>query len=123
MPARRSILIVGLLLGAAFLVFAARALDPGAILRLLRTTHGGYFTAALACAVAFSMFKALRWRYLLQPLARVPARALLSPVFTGGAANALIPHSGELVRAAIVGRRYELPASALLGSIVVERVF
>ena len=123
MPARRSILIIGLLLGAAFLVFAARALDPGAILQLLRTTHGGYFAAALACAVTFSVFKALRWRYLLRPLAHVPARALLSPVFTGGAANALIPHSGELVRAAVVGRRYELPASALLGSIVVERVF
>ena len=123
MRARRSILIVGLLLGAAFLAYAARALDPRALLELLRTTHPGLFSAALVCALAFSMVKAWRWRYLLQPLAQVPARALLSPVFIGGAANALIPHSGELVRASVVGRRYALPASALLGSIVVERVF
>ncbi len=123
MQARRSIVILGLILGATFLLLAARPLDLGAMLTKLAHARAGFVSAALVCSLAYMGLKALRWHYLVRPLAYIPVRRLLVPVFAGGAGNVLFPHAGELVRAIGVGREHRIAASSLLGSIVIERVF
>ena len=67
-------------------------------------------------------FQALRWRYLLKPLADVPAHRLYPVVFVGHLANSLVPlRAGEVLRALVVNRREGVGRMAALGTLVVER--
>ncbi len=114
--------LAGLLAGGAFLALAFRSTPPAAVWELLR--HGRWGLPALLVVAGTGLFvlaKVARWRYLLG--AGLRRRTLAPPVLSGLALNALIPHSGEFVRAVAVARSTGQPASAVLSSIVAERVF
>jgi glycosyltransferase 2 family protein len=66
---------------------------------------------------------ALRWRYLLKPLADIPAINLYPVVFIGHLGNSLLPlRGGDLLMAFILRRREGVSGAAALGSIVVEHI-
>ena len=113
----------GLGVGAVFLVLSFHGTPVQAVLDTLAA--GNWREPALEVllgAVAFVWAKTARWRLLLGPGAPQTI-ALLRPVTSGLALNALVPHSGEFVRAFALQRRHGFAASAVLSSIVAERVF
>jgi uncharacterized membrane protein YbhN (UPF0104 family) len=115
--------VVGLVVGAAFLVLSFHGTPVRAVVDLLAAGHWGEpAVAVLAATVAYVWAKAARWRLLLGVQAP-PTIALLRPVTAGLALNALVPHAGEFVRAFSLQRRHGFAASAVLSSIVAERVF
>jgi len=65
----------------------------------------------------------MRWRYLILPLAPATTADLLPAVYAGNAGNLIFPHAGEIARAIVANRRLNVPTSALLASVAVERVF
>ncbi|MBM4362346.1 MAG: flippase-like domain-containing protein [Deltaproteobacteria bacterium] len=68
------------------------------------------------------VLRALRWRWLLDPLANVPLRRVLAASFVGFAAIALLPlRTGEAVRPLLVRTR-ELSGWAATGTIAAERI-
>ena len=72
----------------------------------------------------FYWLKAVRWSWMLQPIRKLGARQLFSPVMIGFAANNVLPaHLGEFVRVFLVGRRHSVPAATVLSTVVLERVF
>jgi hypothetical protein len=89
--------------------------------------------AYLACIIAFSWFRAVRWRYLLRSFAEVPRAQLVSVSWIGFAAILLMPFRiGEFVRPYMLrtppriderGRSVGgITMSAATGTIVAERI-
>lgn len=113
----------GIALGALFLWLSLRGTDLDAVLDSLSGARPWPVVAVLATGSMFMILKALRWSVILRPVARAGLGALTSAVYIGTAANLVIAHSGELVRAALVGKRERVAPSAVLASVGIERVF
>lgn len=99
-----------------------RRVDVGQVSAVLRDLDIGYAALAVLASLAFLWVKAWRWTFLLSPLGRLRVRDLLRAVCAGTAANLIVPHAGEFTRVLMVGGRQPIPASALLASIVIERL-
>lgn len=113
----------GLALGALWLWLALRDASPGPILAAAGSADPRWVAATAGAGAAYMGLKAWRWALLLRPVAPVPAALVHRAVWAGGAANLVVAHSGELLRASLVGRASPASAGAALASIAVERVF
>ena len=68
--------------------------------------------------------RAWRWHYLLRPVKVVPTRVMFPIVAIGYMGNNIYPaRAGEVLRAVVLKRRQDVPISASLATIIVERVF
>lgn len=116
--------LVGVLVGGVLLVLAFHGTPPAAVWRLLERGDWGIPAATVLVATGvFVAAKSARWRLLLGSPADLGVGRLSQPVLAGLALNALVPHAGEFVRAAALQRGAGRAASAVLSSIVAERVF
>ncbi len=113
----------GLVLGALWLWLALRDAAPGPILAAAGRAEPVWVAATAAAGGVYMALKAWRWALLLRPVAPVPALLVHRAVWAGGAANLVVAHSGELLRAGLVGRGSAASSGAALASIAVERVF
>jgi len=77
------------------------------------------------CLALFYWLKAVRWKLLLDPLGKFrPLKDLLPSTLVGFAFNNVLPaHLGEFVRVFVFSRKTGLPKTAVLTSIVLERIF
>ncbi|MEZ6067473.1 MAG: lysylphosphatidylglycerol synthase transmembrane domain-containing protein [Planctomycetaceae bacterium] len=72
----------------------------------------------------FYWLKAWRWTWLLSPLGRFSTREGFPPVMIGFAFNNLLPaHLGEFVRVYVFSKRHKVSNSAVLSTVVLERIF
>jgi uncharacterized protein (TIRG00374 family) len=115
--------VAGLGVGALALWLSGRGLDRAAVLAVLQTASVTRISLAMLGTFAFMALKALRWSVLLEPRMLASPAFLHWVVYVGSAANLVVVHSGELLRALIVGRRLDSPPSSVLASIGLERVF
>jgi len=115
--------LAGLAIGAMFLWLALRGTDLAGVWAVLRTSSPGWAAAAFAGGLFFVAAKAARWSLLLRPMARPPYALLQRITYVGGAANLVVSHSGELLRASALARKTGLTASAVLATIALERMF
>ena len=68
--------------------------------------------------------RAWRWHYLLRPVKAVSTRNMFPIVTIGYMGNNIYPaRAGEVLRAVVLKRKQEIPVSASLATIIVERVF
>lgn len=83
-----------------------------------------YLGGFIALLAVVHVARAWRWNYLLVPIgARLPAARLLAVSSVGFMAILALPaRLGELVRPALVRKRGQVSASALLGTVAVERI-
>jgi glycosyltransferase 2 family protein len=89
-------------------------------------SQANYLTLPLLLLLLFSFYwlKTLRWVWLLAPVSKLRTSQLFPPMLIGFAANNLLPaHLGEFVRVFEVRRRYGIPASTVLSTVVLERIF
>jgi glycosyltransferase 2 family protein len=119
----RSRLIIGCLIGLVFLYLTGRKVD----FRLMweAFTKVNYWFVLFAVPIIFfsHLLRALRWRYLMDPIKRVDVASLFSALLIGYMANILMPaHLGELLRAYVLGKKREVSASSTFATIVVERI-
>jgi len=117
-------LVLSLLLGGIFVVFMQRAglqLMPArdSFEHVRWWTVGVYFVGY----TSVHYFRAMRWEYLLRPVAQVPRRRLIAIGFIGFLAIILLPfRMGEVVRPYLVREKGRITGSAALGTIAAERV-
>jgi uncharacterized protein (TIRG00374 family) len=68
--------------------------------------------------------RAWRWHYLLRPVKAISTRAMFPIVCIGYMGNNIYPaRAGEIFRAVVLKRKEEVPISASLATIIIERVF
>lgn len=70
------------------------------------------------------LFRALRWKLLLEPLNLRPSTVNITcAVMVGYLTNLLLPRMGEVVRCTVLAQYEKEPADKIIGTIVVERSF
>lgn len=115
---------LGLAISVAFIVLALRGQDLGEVRRALAAADYRYLPGALLLYFAGVWVRALRWRVLLTPVRRLTARELFPVIVIGYMANNILPwRIGEFVRAHVLRERQQIPTSASLATIAVERIF
>ena len=114
---------LGLAVSLLFLGLLLWRVDLDETVRSLREANYLFVIPGLVFYFTAVAFRTLRWRILLLPLRRIPARRLFRVVVVGYMANNLLPvRLGEVVRSYYVGQREGVSKSAALATIVVERV-
>jgi len=121
----RSVLLalLTLVLTALLVVYAFWQVDLAALAGLLA---GGDYRALLPfelLLVAYFILTALRWRLILRPLGRFTLRHVVPPMMIGFGGNNLLPaHLGELVRSIVFALRQDCSRTAVLTTVVLERL-
>jgi uncharacterized protein (TIRG00374 family) len=121
----RAVLRVGVAvaLSCVSVYLVGRAIDISQTLTALRGANWlgiGFVVSLVWIDIAL---RALRWRTLLSPIAPLSSAAALGHLLVGYLANNVLPaRLGELVRAVSLADREGVSRSAVVGSILIERL-
>ncbi len=115
----------GVLVSVATLVLLVLLVDRRELWEALRTANYLYLAPAIVLYFIGQWFRALRWQYLLSPIARISAGRLYPVIIIGYMANNVLPaRLGELVRAVYLSRRErEVSVPASIATLSVERLY
>jgi uncharacterized protein (TIRG00374 family) len=125
MPSRGGLIraAIGVAISVVALFLVVRSVDLGAAWSTLQRAQPGWIALLLGFVAVDVVLRALRWRALLAPVAKVSVGATLASLLVGYLANNVLPaRLGELVRSHDLGERTGVSRSTILGTIVVERV-
>src|SRR5690348_8791657 len=116
---------LGLVVSVFFLILVFRGQNLGDLWNALRQANYAALIPALVLYFAGVAVRTVRWQILLRPvLAKSNLIKLYEVVVIGYMANDVLPaRLGEVVRAFVLNRRTGVTKSAILGTIVVERIF
>jgi hypothetical protein len=114
---------IGLLISALFLYLAFRKVDFGQMWDALKKANYWYLPPTILILFFSHYLRALRWRYLLNPIKRLDTNSLFVSLMIGYGANAVTPaHLGEFLRAYVLSRKREISMGSTLATIVIERI-
>jgi uncharacterized protein (TIRG00374 family) len=114
----------GLLLSALFLYLAFRKVDLWRTGAIIASSNYILLLPAALITIAQYLIRALRWEIFLCHIQKTGLKNRLLSVFTGFAANCVLPaRLGELVRANALGHIERMSKSAVFGTLVIERLF
>jgi uncharacterized membrane protein YbhN (UPF0104 family) len=123
MKSHRLKIFFSLALTAALLVLFFRGVDAGKTGEAIAGASPGWLGASLVLGLLTFFLRAVRWTWILRPVARVPVGSAFAATAAGFAANNLPGKVGEVLRPYLLSRSRKLPFSPLLASILLERVF
>ena len=113
----------GVVISVVALALVVGSVDLAATADVLRRAEAGWILLLVGLVTTDVVLRAIRWRVLLRPVARVSLRATLSSLLVGYLANNVLPaRLGEIVRSHHLGAATGLSRTTILGTIVVERV-
>ncbi len=115
---------LGIIISLIFLYFALKGLRVEEMWISIKNAHYGWILPGVAIYFLGVWARAWRWHYLLRPLKPIPTRVMFPIVAIGYMGNNVYPaRAGEVLRAIVLKRREQVPISASLATIIVERVF
>jgi len=109
--------IVGIV---AYRVYSAN-FDWALFLSSLSTLNPAWLAASIVFSLGTYFVRATRWRELLAPLKPVPIKQLFWVTIIGFSAIYILGRAAELARPLWLTRREDIPASASIATIIVER--
>ncbi len=113
---------IPLLIAIVILFFTYKDYDFSGFGRTLKNLNLWWLLLALLFSLFGPLFRGLRWTMLLRSAGyNVPNADSIFTVFTGYAANIIIPRVGEISRCAIIDRYDKVPFSKGFGTLVAER--
>ena len=116
-------IVIPLLISAVILYFTYRDYDFSQFRSDMGRIDWRWLAAALAFSALGPLFRGLRWNLLLEPIGYVvPRKDTVLTVFTGYAANIIIPRVGEICRCGMLEQNAGVPFSKGLGTLVAERM-
>ncbi len=115
---------IGLIISLVLLYFALRGLNLQELGQAVIGANYWWLLPGVAIYFVGVWVRAWRWHYLLGPLKSISTRRLFPTVAIGYFGNNILPaRAGELLRAIVLKKDEEVPISASLATIIVERVF
>jgi len=121
---KKAVVYVGFLLSALFLWLALRNTSFTAISDAFAAAKWWPMIPMFLCLAGFYALKAARWSVLLSPAHSVTGTQLVPAMLVGAAGNNLLPaHMGEFVRVYFAGKKFAIPKSTVLATLIVERLF
>lgn len=116
-------LIIGLIVAFAAVFYTMRNVSIAELMDSFRRVDYLYLAPAFLLMCLTYVARAIRWRMLLRPIKEVRMWDLFSPLMVGFMAGVLPARAGELIRAYLLGKKFELSFASSLATIVVERLF
>jgi len=108
----------------ALLYFALRGAHLGEFGNDLASMSWGWVAVAMAVGIILYLGEAVRWQYILRPVARLGYWATVRAVFVGLFANEVFSlHAGGLLRCYMLSRNMDLPLSVSIGGGLIGRLF
>jgi glycosyltransferase 2 family protein len=115
--------LVGIAIGLVLLWLALRDQDLEDVLAVWARSDGSWLLLGTAVYATSLIVRVARWSCLLAVVVRAPAKVVGEVLLVGSAMNNVLPaRLGELVRADYGKRRLGSTRSALIATIVVERL-
>lgn len=115
---------LGIVISAVFLYLALRGMHLADAWEAIKSAHYWWLLPGIAVYFVGVWVRAWRWHYLLRPLKKISTRSMFPIVTIGYMGNNIFPaRAGEVLRAAILKDREQVPISASLATIIVERIF
>jgi uncharacterized protein (TIRG00374 family) len=115
---------LGVIVSAVFLWLALRGLGLDAVWDHMRAANYWWLVPSVTTYFVAVWARTWRWDYMLRPLKRIPVRRLFPVVVIGYMGNNIYPfRAGEVLRAHVLRRRADVPMSASMATVIVERVF
>lgn len=113
---------VGLAISAALVWLALRGLKLDEVVQALRTAEFLWLIPGVAIYFVAVWARAWRWHYLLRPLKQISTASMFPVVAIGYMGNNIYPaRAGEILRAYVLRKEQDVPVSASLATIIVER--
>ncbi|MDR1171828.1 MAG: flippase-like domain-containing protein [Bacteroidales bacterium] len=113
-----------LLVGLVLLYFAFRDIDLDELILQIRQADYRWVALSVFFAVLALVFRAFRWRLLIEPLGEHPkVTNIFHAINIGYLANFVFPRIGEITRCGILNRTDHVPVDRLFGTVIVERIF
>ncbi|MBA3774088.1 MAG: flippase-like domain-containing protein, partial [Ramlibacter sp.] len=124
MNAARARFVAGLFISAVALYFLFRGLDAGALVQAWQRLSGTGLSVALLMLAAGYSLRIVRWWWMLRAFdARVRVADCATPFLASIALNNVLPfRAGDAVRAFGFQRQLGIPASRVLGTVLIERL-
>lgn len=115
----------GVLVSVVALALLVLLVDRRELWHALATANYLYMLPAIVLYFIGQWFRALRWQYLLSPIARISTGRLYPVIIIGYMANNVLPaRLGELVRAVYLSQREkEVSVPASIATLSVERLY
>ena len=115
--------IVGLAISALLLLLAARNVRLSEITPLLHQASFAYLALAAALSIFAIWLRAYRWRYLIPHSESMKTANLFTATMIGFMGNNVLPlRVGDLARAYIAAKKEHVTVSAMLATVIVERL-
>lgn len=115
---------LGLAISAFFVWLALRGLELSEVWQNVRQANYWWLVPGVGAYFVGVWVRTWRWDYMLRPLKRIPVAELFPVVVIGYMGNNVYPfRAGELLRSYVLRRREDVPMSASLATVIVERVF
>jgi uncharacterized membrane protein YbhN (UPF0104 family) len=117
--------ILGVVVSAFFLWVAFRQVeDVSRVGEALGRANYLWLLPAIGLYLAGLWVRTVRWRALLMPVKPLPLGSLFGILSIGFLVNNVLPaRLGEVARAVLAGRRHDVSRSAVLATVVLERIF
>lgn len=115
---------LGLIIGVIFIALILKDIDIKKSLEVLKHVNFAFIFLMIPAYFSAFLFRALRWKTILEKNKKVSITSLLNAIFRGWAVNNVVPaRGGELYRAHFFGKKEDISRATILASIILERIF
>jgi hypothetical protein len=115
---------LGVIISIVFLVLALRGLNLATFWQELRTANYWWILPGIAVYFVAVLGRSWRWHYMLRPIKAIPTLRLFPLVTIGYMGNNIYPaRAGEVLRSYVLWRNEQVPISASLTTVILERLF
>ncbi len=115
---------IGIALSMFFLWLSLKNINWPEVGRAFMDIDYIYLIPVAALIVLSDYVRAMRWRYLLMEIKKIKVYQLFSIIMISQFLLQVLPtRIGEIIRAYLVGRKYNISKTASFSSIVVEKIF
>ena len=116
--------IVGIVISIVCLYFAFRGINIKESLEVVKNINVLYFVISLILSIIIIALRGLRWDCFIPLKKPIKKRTVVMATYIGYMGNNILPAKlGEVARAYILGVKEDVSKSALIASVVTERLF
>jgi len=121
---RKLMVCLGYALSLALVYFAFRKVEFSELWSSIKGANYGWVIVNVALVMLMMWYRAYRWKYMVDPIKKIGMGKLFSSTMIGFMASNVLPlRLGEFVRAWSLGRIADVSRSAVLATVVIERIF
>lgn len=115
---------IGCAVGAAALIWVLQGVDYERFAAIVGSADIRFLALVPAAIAVEQVVRAWKWRQLLYPMRSAPTLGLFGAIMAGYLGNLIVPVgvAGPMVRAWLAARRHDLKTSAVLATVVLDRL-